>query len=63
MNRIDPLFEIVRSKVFHKRVRDLPSEVLTNVQTDLVQNAERRAVVQRDARCSKSSRRRSGLGA
>jgi mRNA-degrading endonuclease RelE of RelBE toxin-antitoxin system len=38
-------FEFVESKVFHKQVRDLPSEVLTNIQADLVQNAERGAVV------------------
>jgi mRNA-degrading endonuclease RelE of RelBE toxin-antitoxin system len=38
-------FEFVESKIFHKQVRDLPSEVLTNIQTDLVQNAERGAVV------------------
>jgi mRNA-degrading endonuclease RelE of RelBE toxin-antitoxin system len=38
-------FEFVESKVFHKQVRDLPSEVLANIQTDLVQNAERGAVV------------------
>jgi mRNA-degrading endonuclease RelE of RelBE toxin-antitoxin system len=38
-------FEFVESKIFHKQLRDLSSEVLTNIQTDLVQNAERGAVV------------------
>jgi mRNA-degrading endonuclease RelE of RelBE toxin-antitoxin system len=38
-------FEFVESKIFHKQVRDLPTEILTNIQTDLVQNAERGAIV------------------
>lgn len=38
-------FEFVESKVFYKRVRELPGEVLTNIQTDLMQNAERGALV------------------
>lgn len=38
-------FEFVESKAFYKRVRELPGEVLTNIQADLVKNAERGAVV------------------
>ena len=38
-------FEFVESKVFFKQVRDLGVEVLARIQSDLVQNPERGAVV------------------
>jgi mRNA-degrading endonuclease RelE of RelBE toxin-antitoxin system len=38
-------FEFVESKIFHKQVRDLPGEVLANIQSDLVQNPDRGPVV------------------
>src|SRR5258707_5735614 len=38
-------FEFIESKTFHKQVRDLHAEVLTNIQIDLVQNAERGPIV------------------
>src|SRR6266850_7095090 len=38
-------FEFVESKVFSKQVRELSPEVLANIQSDLVQNPERGAVV------------------
>lgn len=34
-------FEFVESKIFSKQVRELPAEILTNIQSDLVQNPER----------------------
>lgn len=34
-------FEFVESKVFHRRVRELPTEVLTAIQADLIGNPER----------------------
>lgn len=34
-------FVFVESKVFSKQVRELPPEVLANIQSDLVQNPER----------------------
>ncbi|HEY2961381.1 MAG TPA: type II toxin-antitoxin system RelE/ParE family toxin [Pyrinomonadaceae bacterium] len=41
----DVWFEFVESKVFSKQVRELPGEVLTNIQSDLVQNPERGDIV------------------
>lgn len=38
-------FEFVESKIFSKQIRALPAEVLTNIQSDLVQNPERGDVV------------------
>jgi mRNA-degrading endonuclease RelE of RelBE toxin-antitoxin system len=38
-------FEFVESKIFFKQVRDLGVEVLATIQSDLVQNPERGAVV------------------
>src|SRR6266404_6591974 len=38
-------FEFVESKIFFKQVRDLPGKFLANIQSDLVQNPERGAVV------------------
>ena len=38
-------FEFVESKIFYKLVRDLPAKVLANIQSDLVQNPERGAIV------------------
>ncbi len=38
-------FEFVESKIFYKQVRDLPVKLLANMQSDLVQNPERGAVV------------------
>ena len=38
-------FEFVESKIFFKQVRDLGVEVLARIQSDLVQNPERGAVV------------------
>jgi hypothetical protein len=38
-------FEFVESKIFYKQVRNLPVAVLPNIQSDLVQNPERGAVV------------------
>lgn len=40
-------FEFVESKVFSKQVGELPAEVLTNIQSDLVQNPERGDIVKR----------------
>jgi mRNA-degrading endonuclease RelE of RelBE toxin-antitoxin system len=39
------LFEFVESKIFSKQVRELGSEILPRLQSDLVQNPERGAVV------------------
>jgi mRNA-degrading endonuclease RelE of RelBE toxin-antitoxin system len=42
----DPVwFEFVESQVFAKQVRELGGEVLARIQSDLVQNPERGAVV------------------
>lgn len=38
-------FEFIESNVFSKQVRQLSGEVLTNIQTDLVQNPKRGALV------------------
>jgi len=38
-------FEFIESKVFFKQVRDLGVDVLARIQSDLVQNPERGAVV------------------
>jgi hypothetical protein len=38
-------FEFVESKAFSKQVRELSAEVLANIQSDLVQNPERGALV------------------
>src|SRR5258707_13406337 len=38
-------FEFVESKIFSKQVRDLGVDVLARIQSDLVQNPERGAVV------------------
>jgi mRNA-degrading endonuclease RelE of RelBE toxin-antitoxin system len=38
-------FEFVESKIFYKQVRDLPIKVLANIQSDLMQNPERGAIV------------------
>lgn len=38
-------FEFVESKIFSKQVRELGAEVLARIQSDLVQNPERGAVV------------------
>ena len=38
--------EFVESKVFYRRVRELSLELLTAIQTDLVENPERGAVVE-----------------
>ncbi len=38
-------FEFVESKIFYKQVRDLPVKLMANIQSDLVQNPERGAVV------------------
>ena len=38
-------FEFVESKVFSKQVREVPVEVVANIQSDLVQNPERGDVV------------------
>ncbi len=38
-------FEFVESKVFSKQVGELSAEVLTNIQSDLVQNPERGDIV------------------
>ena len=42
---IEVWFEFVESKVFSKQIRELPNEILTNLQSDLVTNPERGAVV------------------
>ena len=34
-------YEFVQSKVFSKRVGELPADVLTNIEADLVQNPKR----------------------
>ena len=38
-------FEFVESKVFYRQVRELSVKVLANIQSDLVQNPERGALV------------------
>jgi hypothetical protein len=38
-------FEFVESKLFSKQLRELSSEILVNIQSDLVQNPERGVVV------------------
>ena len=38
-------WEFVESKVFSKQIGDLPNEILTNIQSDLIQDPERGAVV------------------
>lgn len=47
MARLDDVvwFEFVESKVFSKQVGELPAEILTNIQSDLVQNPERGDIV------------------
>jgi mRNA-degrading endonuclease RelE of RelBE toxin-antitoxin system len=38
-------FEFIESKIFSKQVRELAGDVLTRIQSDLVQNPERGALV------------------
>jgi hypothetical protein len=38
-------FEFVESKIFYKQVRDLGVEIMTMIQSDLVQNPKRGAIV------------------
>ena len=38
-------FEFIESKAFSKRVGELPANVLTNIQYDLVKNPQRGAIV------------------
>ena len=38
-------FEFVESKIFSKQIREVGGDLLTNMQSDLVQNPERGAVV------------------
>src|SRR5918994_7933533 len=38
-------FEFIESQVFSKQVRELPAEVLANIQSDLVQNPQRGDIV------------------
>jgi mRNA-degrading endonuclease RelE of RelBE toxin-antitoxin system len=38
-------FEFIESKIFSKQVRELRSQVLVRIQSDLVQNPERGAIV------------------
>src|SRR2546421_13094694 len=38
-------FEFVESKIFSKQMRDLGADVLAGIQSDLVQNPERGAIV------------------
>ena len=47
MERTDDIvwFEFVESKVFSKQIRALPTEVLINIQSDLVQNPQRGDIV------------------
>jgi RelE toxin of RelE / RelB toxin-antitoxin system len=46
METSDPVwFEFVESKIFYKQVRHLGVEVMTMIQSDLVQNPKRGAVV------------------
>jgi hypothetical protein len=42
----DVWFEFVESRVFYKRVRELSLELLTTIQTDLVENPERGDLVE-----------------
>jgi mRNA-degrading endonuclease RelE of RelBE toxin-antitoxin system len=60
-------FEFVESKAFSKQVRELSGEVLANIQSDLVQNPERGALVKgmhgvRKARVADSSSGRGKRG-
>ena len=41
----DVWFEFVESKIFSKQVGELPAELLSNIQSDLVQNPQRGDVV------------------
>ncbi len=47
MARLDDVvwFEFIESKVFSKQVGELSAEILTNIQSDLVQNPERGDIV------------------
>ena len=47
MSAIDNMiwFEFVESKIFSKQVRELGGEILARIQSDLVQNPERGAIV------------------
>ena len=38
-------FEFVESNIFSKQIRGLPTEILTNIQFDLVQNPDRGDIV------------------
>jgi mRNA-degrading endonuclease RelE of RelBE toxin-antitoxin system len=38
-------FEFVESKIFSRRIREMPAEILANIQSDLVQNPERGDIV------------------
>ncbi len=38
-------FEFVESKIFYKQVRELPGNVLANIQAELIQNPERGAII------------------
>ena len=48
-------FEFIESKVFSKQVRELPVELLTNIQSDLVQNPQRGGHCEGDAWSSKGA--------
>ena len=45
MAKTELWLEFVESKIFSRQVRDLPAEVLTNIQSDLVDNPERGDIV------------------
>lgn len=59
--------EFVKSKVFYRQVRELSLELLTAIQTDLVENPERGAIVEgtggaRKARVADPNQRRGKSG-
>ena len=38
-------FEFIESKIFSRQVRELPAQILSNIQSDLIQNPERGDIV------------------
>lgn len=57
------LFEFIESKIFSSQINQLEVEILSSIQSDLVQNPQRGAIVQGDSWCSESQGCKSCLAA
>ena len=46
-------FEFIESKIFSRQVRELPAQILSNIQSDLIQNPERGDIVRVRMACGR----------